>query len=69
MCTFLPVWRIYCYMIVSYQEENTALEEKQMEVCQTTAPARPAPAPRPAPERRDVDDLIFQGEGWLVSDR
>ncbi len=56
-------------MIVSYLEENTALEEKPREVCQKAVPARPAPAPRPTPERRDVDDLIFQGEGWLVSDR
>lgn len=22
-----------------------------------------------APRRPDLDDLIFQGEGWLVSDR
>lgn len=30
----------------------------------------PLPAPeRPAPRKPDLDDLIFQGEGWLVSDR
>ena len=23
----------------------------------------------PAPRGPDLDDLIFQGEGWLVSDR
>ena len=28
------------------------------------------PAPdHPAPHRPDLDDLIFQDEGWLVSDR
>lgn len=23
----------------------------------------------PAPKRGDLDDLIFQGEGWIISDR
>ncbi len=27
------------------------------------------PAESPAPRRPDLDDLIFQGEGWLTSDR
>lgn len=27
------------------------------------------PTDRPAPCGPDLDDLIFQGEGWLVSDR
>lgn len=27
------------------------------------------PAESPAPRRPDLDDLIFQGEGWLASDR
>ena len=27
------------------------------------------PIPIPAPRRGDLDDLIFQEEGWLVSDR
>ena len=26
-------------------------------------------AERPAPRKPDLDDLIFQGEGWLASDR
>ena len=31
---------------------------------------QPAPATDNAPPRRpDLDDLIFQGEGWLASDR
>lgn len=30
-----------------------------------TAPANQCPAPR----KPDLDDLIFQGEGWLASDR
>lgn len=29
----------------------------------------PPSADRPAPRRPDLDDLIFQDEGWLVSDR
>ena len=30
----------------------------------------PLPAPeRPIPHKPDLDDLIFQGEGWLASDR
>ncbi len=36
---------------------------------ENTTLTRPTPDPAPAPERRDLDDLIFQGEGWLVSDR
>lgn len=27
------------------------------------------PTEQPASGESDVDDLIFQGEGWLVSDR
>ncbi len=38
-----------------------------MESYQNTAPVRPHPGP--VPEKRDLDDLIFQGEGWLASDR
>jgi hypothetical protein len=30
----------------------------------TIAAAPPKPAPKP-----DLDDVIFQGEGWLISDR
>lgn len=30
---------------------------------------KPKPADSPAPRRPDLDDLIFQEEGWLVSDR
>ncbi len=30
-------------------------------------PSKP-PNP-PAPSNPDLDDLIFQGEGWLISDR
>ena len=26
-------------------------------------------AERPVPRKPDQDDLIFQGEGWLASDR
>ena len=26
-------------------------------------------AEHPAPRQPDLDDLIFQGEGWLASDR
>ena len=29
----------------------------------------PEPMPAPAPRDSDLDDLIFQGEGWLASDR
>ena len=29
----------------------------------------PKNADAPAPRRPDLDDLIFQGEGWLASDR
>ena len=29
----------------------------------------PDPAGTPAPKRGDLDDLIFRGEGWLISDR
>jgi len=29
----------------------------------------PAPAVPSVPGKGDLDDLIFQGEGWLVSDR
>ena len=32
-----------------------------------TMPAAPPGAP--APHGPDLDDLIFQGESWLVSDR
>ena len=28
-------------------------------------PQEPRPAPRPV----DLDDLIFRGQGWLISDR
>ena len=31
--------------------------------------ALPPSAGRPAPRGPDLDDLIFQGEGWLASDR
>ena len=35
-----------------------------------TNQAAPAMPPKgPAPRWPDLDDLIFQGEGWLVSDR
>ncbi len=44
-----------------------ALEEIDLEKYPNNAP--PRPAPRPTPEDRDLDDLIFQGEGWLASDR
>ena len=29
----------------------------------------PRPNNPPAPSGSDLDDLIFQGEGWLISDR
>lgn len=30
----------------------------------------PLPTANPSPPRKpDLDDLIFQGEGWLASDR
>lgn len=29
----------------------------------------PLPAEYPAPWGEDLDDLIFQGEGWMISDR
>ena len=29
----------------------------------------PLPPERPRPCGHDLDDLIFQGEGWLASDR
>ena len=31
----------------------------------------PAPAPQepPAPRPGDLDDLIFRGQGWQISDR
>ena len=29
----------------------------------------PIPGPKTEPAPRDLDDLIFQGEGWLASDR
>ncbi len=29
----------------------------------------PKPSDIPAPHRPDLDDLIFQGESWLASDR
>lgn len=29
----------------------------------------PIPGPKAEPAPRDLDDLIFQGEGWLASDR
>ena len=29
----------------------------------------PEIAPPAGEEKGDVDDLIFQGEGWLISDR
>ncbi len=38
-----------------------------METYQNTVLTRPASGP--VPEKRDLDDLIFQGEGWLASDR
>ncbi len=44
-----------------------ALEEINLEEYPNNAPRRPAPCP--TPEDRDLDDLIFKGEGWLVSDR
>jgi len=28
-----------------------------------------SPSPVPPPSEGDLDDLIFQGEGWLASDR
>ena len=31
--------------------------------------ARLEPEQAPPPKDRDVDDLIFRGEGWLASDR
>ena len=31
--------------------------------------APPAPPTLPAPGGSDLDDLIFQGESWLASDR
>jgi len=43
------------------------LEEKQMESYQSTDLTRPGSVQ--TPEKRDLDDLIFQGEGWLASDR
>lgn len=29
----------------------------------------PPPTDRPVSHGPDLDDLIFQGEGWMVSDR
>jgi hypothetical protein len=29
----------------------------------------PLPPEQPIPRGPDLDDLIFQGEGWLTSDR
>lgn len=29
----------------------------------------PPPPDCPVPRGSDLDDLIFQGEGWLISDR
>ena len=29
----------------------------------------PIPGPKAEPAPRDLDDFIFQGEGWLASDR
>ncbi len=38
-----------------------------METYQSTDLTRPGSVQ--AQEKRDLDDLIFQGEGWLASDR
>ena len=44
-----------------YTWEGFTVNDEQILIPALTAP--------PAPGKRDLDDLIFQGEGWLASDR